>query len=421
MTKPLHRTAHASESKVFPMYLRIQLSALRAIVGFVLVALAAVPAVAQSTAGEVDPLAAWRKDVRVQPISDRPGRHTIHSYYVCNPESPDGQKIVYYSSTVPSGHLGDVCVLDRLTGKETVLAKNVNVEDAHRAACQQWTCGGKQVAFHDVRDGRWLVATVDVASGKERVLIQDRQLAFGQGKGDLLPVYGCHWNPGEHRDLELLNATTGEVRTVLTADAIKQAYDPWLQKEFSEKPISIFFPVLSPDFNRVFFKIAAGSGGNDFRSKAASHRQGLLFFDIQQDRLLSMREKWGHPAWHPDSRQVIEVGNLLIDSNDGKVNRIPEEPVLRGCHLAVSPDGKLFVTDGMLDTLGGKPGEWGVVVCDIRGKKYEIVHRFDNTHGAKSWRTNHPHPSFSADGRRIYFNVNSGDWTQLYVAEVNSK
>ena len=73
--------------------------------------------------------------------------------------------------------------------------------------------------------------------------------------------------------------------------------------------------------------------------------------------------------------------------------------------------------DGMLDSLGGKPGEWGVVVGDLRGHHYAIVHRFDNTHGARSWRKSDPHPVFSADGRRIYFNVSSGDWTQLHVAE----
>src|SRR5690242_18903066 len=90
----------------------------------ILVSLAVSPVAAQSTSADADPLAPWRKDVRVRPVSDMPGRHTIHSYYVCNPESPDGQKVVYYSSTVASGHLGDVCVLNRFSGKETVLAKN---------------------------------------------------------------------------------------------------------------------------------------------------------------------------------------------------------------------------------------------------------------------------------------------------------
>jgi Tol biopolymer transport system component len=46
------------------------------------------------------------------------------------------------------------------------------------------------------------------------------------------------------------------------------------------------------------------------------------------------------------------------------------------------------------------------------------VDLFDNTKGAKSWRRSHPHPSFSADGKRIYYNVSDGSWTRLMVAEV---
>ena len=37
--------------------------------------------------------------------------------------------------------------------------------------------------------------------------------------------------------------------------------------------------------------------------------------------------------------------------------------------------------------------------------------------GATTWRKNHPHPAFSLDGKRIYYNVNSGKYTQLFVAE----
>ena len=43
--------------------------------------------------------------------------------------------------------------------------------------------------------------------------------------------------------------------------------------------------------------------------------------------------------------------------------------------------------------------------------------QFNNAGGAKSWRRSHPHPTFSADGHRIYYNVNDGDWTRLFVAE----
>jgi hypothetical protein len=48
-----------------------------------------------------------------------------------------------------------------------------------------------------------------------------------------------------------------------------------------------------------------------------------------------------------------------------------------------------------------------------------VLHHFDNSRGARSWRKNHPHPIFSGDGRRIYFNVNEGEWTRLHVAEAD--
>jgi hypothetical protein len=377
---------------------------------------------AQAAPVTPDPLGPWREGVRIHAVSERPGRHTVHSYYVCNPESPDGRRVLYYASAAADGHAGELCLRDRGTGEETVLVRGLNVEDAHRAACQQWVSGGRRVAYHDVREGGWIVAVVGVDSREERILVRDRQLAFGQPAGDLVPIYGPHWKPGDHRDLELLDVDTGAVRTAVTAEAVRRAYGDWLRKEFGDRAgaTSIFFPVLSPDRRRVFFKIAAGSGGDEFRSKDASHREGLIGYDLEGGRFLFLRERWGHPAWHPDSRRILEMGPLLIDSNDGAVRRIPGVVQPRGCHPSVSPDGTLFVMDGLLDALGGKPGEWGVVVGDLRGGRSVVVHRFDNTRGARSWRRSDPHPVFSADGRRIYYNVSSGAWTQLHVAEAGT-
>lgn len=383
----------------------------------ILLAIAGGAAAKAGDATTDDPLQPWRGGVRVQPVSAAPNRHTIHSYYVCNPESPDGRRVLYYASTAANGYVGDICTLQRETGRETVLVRGVHVEDAHRAACQQWISGGRRVAFHEVRDGRWRVVVIDADTGAETAAVEDRQLAFGQPDGDLLPIYGCHWNPGKHRDLELLHAATGQLQTAVTIDAVQQKYAAWLQKTFGDKPVSIFFPVLSPDHRRVFFKMAAGSGGNEYMSKNASQRQGLITWDLEHGRFAFFREQWGHPAWHPDSRRILEVGNILLDTDTGAMTRIADLPKLRGCHPSVSPDGRLLVMDGLTDALGGQPGEWGVVVADARGGRYELLHRFDNRRGARSWRRSDPHPVFSADGRRIYFNVSSGEYTQLYVAE----
>ena len=295
----------------------------------------------------------------------------------------------------------------------------VGAEDAHRVACQQWASNGRRVVFHGERDGDWFVGAVEVESGRERVLAPGRLKGWGQPHADLVPIYGPHWNASALRDLELLNVETGEIRTGLTVTAVKAAYPDWFEKSFGAAPASIFFPILSPDLQRVFFKLAA-PGNGDPRSKDASARQGIVCYSLAEQRFLYMRGKWGHPSWQPDSRTITETAFTLFDSNDGSSRRVPGLPVCRGDHPSLSPDGKLFVTDTTMDVFGGDAKEWGIVVADARGHDHVVIHHFDNSRGASSWRRSHPHPVFSADGRRIYFNVSATRWTQLHVAEAGA-
>ena len=109
-----------------------------------------------------DPVAPWTKGVKISQVSPVPGRHSMHTYYLTNPESPDGRKVLFYASTDPAGHVGKVCVLDRATGKETVLAEDVHTEDAHRVACQQWLSGGRRVVFHEVVNKKCHIVVVDM-------------------------------------------------------------------------------------------------------------------------------------------------------------------------------------------------------------------------------------------------------------------
>ena len=77
--------------------------------------------------------------------------------------------------------------------------------------------------FHDLRVGEWYVVEIDVESGKERVLTTGRQVGWGLAQGDIVPLYGPRWEPGEYRDSDLLNVRTGEVCTAVTIDATKGA------------------------------------------------------------------------------------------------------------------------------------------------------------------------------------------------------
>lgn len=379
----------------------------------VLLAVLAQPYVAHA---DDDVLVPWRS-AQIRPVVPEAEGHTIHSYFNTCPESPDGRWILYFASSTAEGHRGEIHIRDRVSGATRALVKNLNVEDAHRVACQQWTSNGRLIAFHGERDGEWFVAAVDIETATERVLARGRLCGWGQPQSDIVPLYGPHWKAGPHRDLELLNVVTGEIRTALTMDAVRADLRDWFAKTYGDKSTSIFFPVLSPDLSRVFFKMAT-PGNGDARSAAASVRQGLFCYDLTNKNLLFMRERWGHPAWHPDKRTIVETAYTLIDSNTGDERRLPGLPTFRGDHPSASPDGRLIVTDTTMDRLDGNAADWGVIVADAKGSHHVLIHQFPNSRGAQSWRRSHPHPVFSPDGRRIYFNVSSGPRTQLYVAEL---
>lgn len=363
-------------------------------------------------------VARW-SNAMLRAVSKVPERHTIHTYFNVSPESPDGRYVLFYASKSEDGQTGELVMQKRATGEETVIARGVATEDAHRAACQQWMDGGRAIVYHDCRAGRWTVLAVDRETLRERVVATDRQLGFGAAAGTQVPLYGCHWKPGEHRDLELADLRTGEIRTaVRAADAVAQA-PAWAAKTFGDGPatLSIFFPVVSPDGQRVFFKLAKGGGGDNFRSSSASVREGKFVYDLAAGTLVRFYPQWGHPAWHPDSRRIIEKGNLLLDLDTEAVKRLVAIPT---DHPSFAPGGTLFVSDGKVTKADyAATGNLVVTVGSATTDEQARVDRFKSTAGAKTWRKSHPHPVFSPDGRRLYYNVNAGPWTELRVAEVS--
>jgi len=365
------------------------------------------------------PLDPWIGGVSVRRVLNRDA-HCLHAYFNTCPESPDGRRVLVYVSERPDAQVGEVRIIGREggagQGDTLVVAEGVTVEDAHRQAYQQWVCGGRCVVWQELRGGRWVVEVAHTDTGR-RELCEGRQLGWGQPHGSLVPLHGPHWDPGKHRDLELLDVVTGEVRTALRADDVAAEHAGWVARNLGEGPVSIFFPVLSPDLSRVFFKLSTPVDGI-FRSPDASRREGLFVYDLGSGRCLHMRQSWGHPAWHPDSRHIITTPNVLVDVEERSESRLARLPVLAGSHPSLSPDGRLVVSDTRMGAFGGPEDHWGVALAALDGERWHLLRAADVPGpGTTSWRPPHPHPVFSADGRRVYFNLNAGEWTALHVAQ----
>ncbi len=114
---------------------------------------------------------------------------------------------------------------------------------------------------------------------------------------------------------------------------------------------------------------------------------------------------------------------MLIDADTGERRTLDGLPRFPGSHPSFSPDGSLYATDVALDRMDGfdaPKGEWGVALVDVAARQWALIDRFDDSRGATSWRRCHPHPVFSADGRRLYYTAGETQWTRLRVAECGS-
>ena len=364
-----------------------------------------------------DPLRLWRGSA-VRPVLPDVDGHTLHSYFGISPESPDEKSVLLFRSSRPDAHIGDVVKVDRQTGQATTMVEAVECEDGHRQANQQWICNGQYVMYMALRNGTFEVVRVDTRDLSQKTLASGRQLGWGQPGLDVVPLYGQHWNPGDHRDLELLNVRTGEIRTLVTAKQASVEHRDFIKRKLDgSNDISLFFPQMSPDGKRVYVKLSSPRDGQ-MRSEQASAREGLFVYETATGKCLGAQDMWGHPTWFTDSRH-IQSCQWVLDSDTMQVRTLPNIPMpFGGVHAIPSPNERIVVTDISKKDYLNPRNHWTIWMIDPADGRHETLHVTDvEGDGTTSWRPAHPHPAFNARGNRIYFNKVSRPWSTLHVIE----
>lgn len=358
----------------------------------------------------------WR-GVDARPVLAGLDAHSLHSYFAISPESPDERSVLLFRSSRADAHVGDIVIVDRVTHQATTLARDIECEDGHRQANQQWTSGGRYVVFMAWVDGDFQVERVDTRDLSRTVLARGRQLGWGQPGLDVVPLYGPHWKLTPYQDIELLDVRTGEIRTLVAARQVVEAHADYVASKFGAGAISLFFPQMSPDGSRVYFKMASPREGG-MRSEKASVRDGLFVYDIARGKLLGRNDFWGHPAWYSDSRQ-IQSCQFVTDTDTMQVRALPNIPMpFGGVHASPNVDRTLVVTDISKKDYLTPRNHWTIWLIDPRTGAHETLHIAGvEGDGTTSWRPAHPHPAFNARGNRIYFNVIAKPWTSLHVIE----
>lgn len=342
----------------------------------------------------------------------------IHTYFDVIPESPDGRHVTWFAFDGPPLHQGRVMIGDR-DGGASVSVRHCD-GSPHSGAHQGWLdndhiffSSGGRLFIADLR-GRIVqefagaIDTVHQAS--RRGLFSTHNLRDGSAESS--PPEACWSMDLDHGTLtELLNFSTayallrefqdlaGVAPETLTFKHTKWAPDgrDWFVVFTNESALR-----AHPGMPRVKVLVAARDDGRDARIVGSFGH---------------------HPNWMPDGTGIYAFAA-------GRENRLlcwpraggdPETLAVLPCegHPCVHPDQKRIATDAVHWPRADRAA---IVLQDLAPGANETL--FEMPFPRVEWQTLHPprcichpHPVWSANGRRLYFNATEGETPRFCVMD----
>ena len=331
------------------------------------------------------------------------GASTVFSYFNTTPESPDGKTIAYLRCIVePTPEKGRVpaalwvCDRDLKQHRKVADIARISVHDGAEA---QWVDNDRIALFDNMK-----LRLIDTRSGKEllKKTLKAAEMGHESFNGRVLFSICEDKVPGEPAIYEL-DCNTQEVRTVLPLKNLASLPIPAYMNKDSLYPLmkwQLSHLQYSPDGKKISFRIEMGPKGNNILlgfcnidgSDVKTIMKPLHFLWYDNESIVGHRsnEADGKRPAEPEKRYSLTRWDL-----DGKIVQEMMTPL--GNHLAISPDRTLFVSETFY-----KSNPVIVTLYSANGEAPREICRFDPFD--ITWnRKFHVNPSFSRDGKRIYY------------------
>jgi hypothetical protein len=326
--------------------------------------------------------------------------NSTFSYYNTTPESPDGSLISYVKIlsnqrdryTTLTGELW-ICNTN-LTGHKKVT--DLNNFQVHNGVNAQWV-NNKTIAFLD--DGKIRVVNL---KGEDQIPAinaadighhpHDEKILFSRvaEETNYWTVYEC-------------DISNGETTQIADASTFADIVNHFSSADFNEMTEwKIIHLQYSPDASKIAMRVSVGSGGEHHNHLVTMNRGGgdIRFFG----------PKPMHFAWY-DNSSIMGHDNQIDDGKPNNKNarrwtldtEFIETLSGTGNHLAASDNRELFASESWYNVLP--------VVLKVfnKGKEYPMWQDTVSADDITVWELgNHINPSFSRDGKRVYFRKNVG-------------
>ena len=144
----------------------------------------------------------------------------IHCYFDLCPESPDGERVLYFEFTGEVPGPGNI-VVARTDGSDRRIVAEVPWGSAHEAVFQQWT-GPDEVAFRKADAGAVSTVIVSLTGGAAREIAMPVRMFSPDGKWGLSSPHQIRKHRATGRDgvVYLVDTSSGETRDLFTRDDV---------------------------------------------------------------------------------------------------------------------------------------------------------------------------------------------------------
>jgi len=334
---------------------------------------------------------------------------TALSIYDTNPESPDGRYVCFvkYPEIARGGHLekpvkAHVMLKNRATGVVRMIFEvscnnhnGVNAVWINDSLLAFQVNDFKDFAVYDVQSNRSVFGLVQGAIGHKSF---DNLLFFSVCNARLL-VYDkarMHY-PAEREGIYSLNCITGEITQLVRKGDIIEAFVAQ-NSNVSRNETKILHVDPNPRNDKIMFDYRYRSDS----TKAWVSLHGVVFANGTGARWV--RERPMHVVWFDDNSMF----GVDTEDREHKIYRYDlygEKLEMLGgtsTHVGASPDREWYV--GESDFYKPEADGFTRVYLYKRGHKKPValLSEWDNAKITWTWVA-HVNPSFSADGKRVYF------------------